>query len=126
MKITRNGEEAYRYTGEEAPESAELIGKIRHLSPEAQSVLYALLIEEGENTPSKREGVGAREVQEACAACSLDDAPTQKRLIEAGVSELERRGFIDVRDERLYLKTRTEHMRTFERAVESSKYVVRR
>jgi len=124
--MAREGEEAYRYTGEEAPESTELIDKIRRLSPEAQSVLYAILIEEGENTPSKRDGVGVREVQDACAACSLDDAPTQEGLIEAGVSELERQGFIDVRDEKLYLKTRVEHLRTFERAVESSKYVVRR
>ncbi len=119
-------EDEDRYTGGEAAESQELIGKVRRLRPEAQSVLYAMLMEEGEDPPAERDGCTITEVQEACAACSLDDAATPESLIEAGVSELETQGFIEERNRRLYLKTRVEHMRTFEKAVESSKYVIRR
>jgi hypothetical protein len=114
------------YTGDEAPESQELVDKVRHLSLGAQSVLYAMLIEEGEEEPAQREGFTATEIHQACAACSLDDAPTPQTLIEAGISELKEQKFVEERNGRLYLITRTEHMRTFEKSVESSMYVVRR
>ncbi len=114
------------YTGEEAPESQELINKVRHLSVEAQSVLYAMLIDEGEEDPSKREGITSAEIHEACASCSLDDAATPQALIDAGIAELKEQRFIEERNGRLLLVTRAEHMRTFEKAVESSKYVVHR
>jgi hypothetical protein len=114
------------YTGEEAPESQELIEKVRHLSQGAQSVLYAMLIEEGEEQPAEREGFTAAEIHEACASCSLDDAATPQTLIEGGIAELKEHRFIEERNKRLYLTTRAEHMRTFEKAVESSMYVVHR
>ncbi|MGA7075854.1 MAG: hypothetical protein WBZ42_04825 [Halobacteriota archaeon] len=114
------------YTGEETPESQELIVKVQRLSPGAQSVLYAMLIEEGEEEPAKREGFTSAEIHQACAACSLDDAPTPQTLIEAGISELKEQKFIEERNGRLYLITRPEHMLTFEKSVESSMYVVRR
>ncbi|MGA3360043.1 MAG: hypothetical protein ABSC87_07535 [Halobacteriota archaeon] len=114
------------YTGEEAPESQELIDKVRHLSLGAQSVLYAMLTEEGEEEPEKREGFTSPEIYQACAACTLDDEATPQTLIEAGISELKEQKFIEERNGRLYLITRTEHMRTFEKSVESSMYVVRR
>jgi hypothetical protein len=114
------------YTGKEAPESQELIDKVRHLSLGAQSVLYAMLIEEGEEAPAKREGFSSVEIHEACASCSLDDAATPQTLIDAGISELKEQRFIEERNGRLFLTTRAEHMRTFEKAVESSRYVVRR
>jgi hypothetical protein len=114
------------YTGKEAPESQELIDKVRHLSLGAQSVLYAMLIEEGEDEPAQREGFTSAEVHQACAACSLDDEATPQTLIEAGISELKERKFIEERNGRLYLTTRADHMRTFEKSVESSMYVVRR
>lgn len=114
------------YTGDEAPESQELIDKVRSLSPGAQSVLYAMLIEEGEEEPAKREGFISDEIQQACAACSLDDAPTPQTQIEAGISELKEQKFIEERNGRLCLITRTEHMRTFEKSVDSSMYVVRK
>jgi Cdc6-like AAA superfamily ATPase len=114
------------YTGEEAPESQELIDKVRSLSPEAQSVLYAMLIEEGEEEPALREGFSSAEIHQACAACSLDDAATPETLIDAGISELKEQKYVEERNGRLYLITRTEHVRTFEKSVESSMYVVRR
>ena len=114
------------YTGKEAPESQELIDKVRRLSPGAQSVLYAMLIEEGEVEPAKREGFTSDDIQQACAACTLDDAPPPQTLIEAGISELKAKQFIEERNGRLYLITSPEHVRTFEKSVESSMYVVRR
>ena len=123
--MTQENEEG-KYTGDEAPESQELIDKVRHLSLGAQSVLYAMLIEEGEEEPEKREGFTSAEIHQACAACSLDDAATPQTLIDAGISELKERRFIEERNDRLYLITRPEHMRTFEKSVESSMYVVRR
>jgi hypothetical protein len=114
------------YTGEETPESQELIDKVRRLSPGAQSVLYAMLIEEGEEEPAQREGFTSAEIHQACAACSLDDAATPESLIDAGIAELKGQEFIEEREGRLYLITRTEHVRTFEKSVESSMYVVRR
>ncbi len=120
----KNGKDTY--TGEEAPESQELIDKVRHLSSEAQSVLYAMLVEEGEEEPSEREGFTSDEIQQACAACSLDDATTPQTTIEAGISELKEQGFVKERNGRLYLTTRPEHMRTFEKSVDSSMYVVHR
>jgi len=123
--MTQENEEG-KYTGDEAPESQELIDKVRHLSLGAQSVLYAMLIEEGEEEPEKREGFTSAEIYQACAACSLDDAATPQTLIDAGISELKERRFIEERNGRLYLITRPEHMRTFEKSVESSMYVVRR
>ncbi len=115
-----------KYTGEEAPESQELIDKVRRLSLEAQSVLYAMLIEEGELEPATREGFTPAEIHEACASCSVDDEATPQTLIDAGISELKRQRFIEERNGRLFLTTRAEHMRTFEKAVESSRYVVQR
>jgi len=114
------------YTGKEAPESQELIDKVRRLSPGAQSVLYAMLIEEGEVEPAKREGFTSDDIQQACAACTLDDAPPPQTLIEAGISELKAKQFVEERNGRLYLITSPEHVRTFEKSVESSMYVVRR
>ncbi|MGZ4863969.1 MAG: hypothetical protein ACXV7G_07385 [Halobacteriota archaeon] len=114
------------YTGEETPESQELIDKVRRLSPGAQSVLYAMFIEEGEDEPAQREGFTPAEIHQACAACSLDDAASPETLINAGISELKEQKFIEERNGRLYLITRTEHMRTFEKSVESSMYVIRR
>jgi hypothetical protein len=114
------------YTGEETPESQELIDKVRRLSPGAQSVLYAMLMEEGEEEPAQREGFTSAEIHQACAACSLDDAATPESLIDAGIAELKGQEFIEEREERLYLITRSEHVRTFEKSVESSMYVVRR
>lgn len=114
------------YTGEETPESQELIDKVRSLSQGAQSVLYAMLIEEGEEEPAQREGFTSPEIHQACAACSLDDAATPETLIDAGISELKEQKYIEERNGRLYLITRTEHVRTFEKSVESSMYVVRR
>ena len=123
--MTQENEER-KYTGEEAPESQELIDKVRHLSLGAQSVLYAMLIEEGEAEPEKREGFTSAEIHEACASCSLDDAATPENLIDAGISELKEQRFIEERNGRLFLTTRAEHMRTFEKSVESSRYVIRR
>ncbi len=123
--MTYKNEEG-RYTGEETPESQELIDKVRRLSSEAQSVLYATLIEEGEQDPAQREGFTPGEIREACASCSLDDEATPQTLIDAGISELKERGFIEERNGRLFLTTRAEHMRTFEKAIESSRYVVHR
>jgi len=114
------------YTGKEAPESQELIDKVRHLSLGAQSVLYAMLIEEGEDEPAQREGFTSAEIHQACAACSLDDEAAPQTVIEAGISELKERKFIEERNGRLYLTTRADHMRTFEKSVESSMYVVHR
>jgi len=114
------------YTGEETPESQELIDKVRRLSPGAQSVLYAMLMEEGEEEPAQREWFTSAEIHQACAACSLDDAATPESLIDAGIAELKGQEFIEEREGRLYLITRTEHVRTFEKSVESSMYVVRR
>ncbi len=113
------------YTGEETPDSPGLIAKIRSLSPSAQSVLYALLLEEGEDEPAAREGVNITDVQEACSSCSLDEADVEQ-AIQEGIVELETHGYVEEQGGRLYLKTRAEHMRTFERVVESSAYVVRR
>ncbi len=118
------GDESH-YTGEEVRDSLELIAKVRRLSPAAQSVLYALLLEEGEEDPTAREGVDITDVQEACSSCRLDEADAEQ-AIQAGIVELETRGYVEERDGRLYLKTRAEHMRTFEKAVESSAFVVRR
>ena len=123
--MTQENEEG-NYTGDEAPESQELMDKVRDLSSGAQSVLYAMLIEEGEEEPEKREGFTSAEIHQACAACSLDDAATPQTLIDAGISELKERRFIEERNDRLYLITRPEHMRTFEKSVESSMYVVRK
>lgn len=64
------------------------------------------------------------DVQEACSSCSLDKTGPG-RAIRAGIVELEEYGYVE-RGGRLYLKTRDEHMRTFERAVEGSAYVGRR
>ncbi|HYC19692.1 MAG TPA: hypothetical protein VEF35_03605 [Candidatus Bathyarchaeia archaeon] len=114
------------YTGEEAPESQELVEKVRQLSPAAQSILYAMLIEEGEENPEEREGFTAADIQQACAACTLDDAPPPQTLIDAGISELKAQQFIEERNGRLYLITNTQHVRTFEKSVDSSMYVVRR
>jgi hypothetical protein len=114
------------YSGKEAPESQELIDKVLQLSPGAQSVLYAMLIEEGEVEPPKREGFTSDDIQQACAACTLDDAPPPQTLIENGISELKALKFIEERNGRLYLITNPEHVRTFEKSVESSVYVVRR
>jgi hypothetical protein len=122
----KNETKGVLYTGEETPESQELIDKVRSLSPGAQSVLYAMLIEEGEEEPAQREGFASAEIHQACAACSLDDAATPETLIDAGISELKERKFIEERNGRLYLITRIEHVRTFEKSVESSMYVVRR
>jgi hypothetical protein len=114
------------YTGEEAPESQELVDKVRQLSPAAQSVLYAMLIEEGEEEPEEREGFTSADIQQACAACTLDDAPPPQTLIEAGISELKAQKFVEERNGRLYLITNPQHVRTFEKSVDSSTYVVRR
>ena len=124
--MTKKGKKATPYTGEEAPESQELVDKVQGLSLGAQSVLYAMLLEEGEEEQAQREGFTPADIQQACAACSLDDAPTPQSQIEAGIAELKQQKFIEERDGRLYLITRLEHVRTFEKSVESSMYVIRR
>jgi len=43
-----------KYTGKEAPESQELIDKVRKLGLGAQSVLYGMLIEGGGGTRKTR------------------------------------------------------------------------
>ncbi|MGZ4916020.1 MAG: hypothetical protein ACXVIG_08185 [Halobacteriota archaeon] len=113
-----------QYTGNEIPDSPELIAKIHYLSLPAQSVLYALLLEDGEEASATRAGVDITDVEEACSSCSLDETEPE-RAIQAGVMELEQYGYVEERGGRLFLKTRVEHMRTFEKAVESSAYVVR-
>jgi hypothetical protein len=85
-----------------------------------------MLMEEGEEEPAQREGLTSAEIHQACAACSLDDVATPQTLIEAGISELKEQKYIEERNGRLYLTTRVEHMRTFEKSVESSMYVVRK
>jgi len=85
-----------------------------------------MLIEEGEVEHAKREGFTSDDIQQACAACTVDDAPPPQTLIEAGISELKAQRFIEERNGRLYLITNPEHVRTFEKSVESSMYVVRR
>src|SRR5674476_1366970 len=96
------------YTGEETPESPELIDKVRRPSPGAQSVIYAMLIEEGEAERAQREVFTSAEIHHVCAAYRLDAADTPQTLIAAGISELKEQKYIVERDGRLYLITRTE------------------
>ena len=85
-----------------------------------------MLMEEGEEEPAQREGFTSDEIHQACAACSLDDAATPESLIDTGISELKEQKFIEERDGRLYLITRTEHVRTFEKSVKVVCTVLRR
>lgn len=133
-----NQNDSYNYTGDEEPDSELLIKKALNLSQDAQNVLYALLTTEGEDDPAEREGVGIDEIQEACPVCSLsleedDDSehdhsvmhdPSFGEIVRDAVAELNDRGFIEMRDERMYLKTRVDHIRTFEKVIERGKFAI--
>jgi len=80
----------------------------------------------GEEEPGKREGFTSDDIHEACASCSLHDEAGPESLIELGISELKSVGFVEERNKRLFLVMRAEHVRTFEKAVDSSRYVIRR
>ncbi|HXY88576.1 MAG TPA: hypothetical protein VEG44_09055 [Candidatus Acidoferrales bacterium] len=128
------------YTGDEEPDSEPLIRKARKLSPDAQNVLYALLRTEGEDDPAEREGVKIDEIQEACPVCNLrledldeDDSehnhsavhnPSFEETVRDAVAELSDRVFIEMKGERMYLKTRVDHIRTFEKVLERGKYAI--
>ncbi|MGZ4929424.1 MAG: hypothetical protein ACXV48_00275 [Halobacteriota archaeon] len=74
-------------------------------------------------TATAREGVTVAGVQEACSSCSFDEMGPEQ-AIQAGVVDLEKYGYVEERGGRLYLKTRAEHMRTFENSVESRRWFV--
>ena len=133
-----NQNDSYKYTGDEEPESELLIKKALRLSPDAQNVLYALLTTEGEDDLAEREGVKIDEIQEACPVCSLsleedDDNehghsamhdPSFGETVRDAVAELNNRGFIEMKGERMCLKTRVDHIRTFEKVIERGKYAI--
>jgi len=136
----RNQNDSLNYAGDEEPDSELLIRKARKLSPDAQNVLYVLLTTEGEDDPAGREGVKIDEIQEACPVCSLsledldeDDSehdhstmhnPSFGKTVRQAVTELNDRGFIEMKGERMYLKTRVDHIRTFEKVLERGKYAI--
>jgi len=132
-----NQNDSSNYTGDEEPDSELLIRKARNLSSDAQNVLYALLTTEGEDAPAERKGVEIGEIRETCPVCSLsleedDDEhdhsamhdPSFRETVRDAVAELNDRGFIEMKDERMYLKTRVDHIRTFEKVVERGKYAI--
>jgi hypothetical protein len=124
-KMTQDEDSMWNYNGDEEPESELLIKKIQHLGSNAQSVLYALITVEGEEEATKREGVEINEIQEACNACSLElDPGTHDVLVREGISELQDRRFINVRENKIYLLTRYDHARAIEKGVDFSKYKV--
>jgi hypothetical protein len=128
--------ESYNYIGDEEPDSEHLIKKALNLSQNAQNVLYALLTTEGEDDPAEREGVGIDEIKETCPVCSLsleeDDEhehsalrdPSFGEIVRDAVAELNDRGFIEIRGDRMYLKTSVHHIRTFEKVIERGKYAI--
>jgi len=123
--MTQHEESEWNYNGDAESESELLIKKIQHLGPDAQSVLYALITVEGEEEATKREGVEINEIQEACDACSLElDPGTHDVLVREGISELKDRGFINVRENKIYLLTRYDHARAIEKGIDFSKYKV--
>ena len=123
--MTQSDNNEWNYNGDEEPESELLIKKVQHLGSDAQSVLYALITVEGEEKATEREGVEINEMQEACNACSLElDPGTHDVLVRKGISELKDRGFINVRDNKIYLLTRSDHARTIEKGIDFSKYKV--
>jgi hypothetical protein len=133
-----NQNDSSNYTGDEEPDSELLIRKARKLSPDAQNVLYALLTTEGEDDPAEREGIKIDEIQETCPVCSLsleedDDGEHDhsamrdssfRETVRDAVDELNARGFIEMRDDKMYLKTRVNHIRTFEKVLERGKYAI--
>ena len=123
--MTQHEDSEWYYNGDEEPESELLIKKVQHLSSNAQSVLYALITVEGEAEATKREGVEIYEIQEACNACSLElDPGRHDVLVREGISELKDRGFINVRENKIYLLTRYDHARAIEKGINFSKYKV--
>lgn len=121
--MTQDEDSKWDYNGDEEPESELLIKKVQHLSSDAQSVLYALITVEGEEEATKREGVEINEIQEACNACSLElHLGTHDVLVREGISELKGRGFINVRENKIYLLTRYDHARAIEKGIDFSKY----
>ena len=122
--MTQDEDSEWNYNGDEEPESELLIKKVQHLGSDAQSVLYALITVEGEEA-TKREGVEINEIEEACNACSLElDPGTHDVLVRKGISELKNRGFINIRDNKIYLLTRYDHARAIEKGIDFSKYKV--
>lgn len=123
--MTQDDDSEWNYNGYEEPESELLIKKVQHLGSDAQSVLYALITVEGEEEATKREGVEINEIEEACNACSLElDPETHDVLVRKGISELKNRGFINIRDNKIYLLTRYDHARAIEKGIDFSKYKV--
>lgn len=121
----QQSEDEWKYTGDEESESEHLIEKVRRLGPDAQSILYALITVEGEEETAKRKGVEIDEIQEACNACSLEqDVATHDISVKEGIAELEKRGFINVRGNKICLITKAEHARTIEKGIDFSKYKV--
>jgi hypothetical protein len=121
----QQNEDEWKYTGDEESESEHLIEKVRRLGPDAQSILYALITVEGEEETAKREGVEIDEIQQACSACSLEqDTATHDISIKEGIAELKKRGFINVRENKICLITQAGHARTIEKGIDFSKYKV--
>ena len=83
----------FRYTGGKAPDSPELLIKIRFLSPVTQSVLYVLLRKREKMTPLHAKGVTVADVQGACSSYSFDEMGPEQ-AIQAGVVELEKYGHV--------------------------------
>jgi len=124
-KMTQDNVGEWNYRGDEESDSELLIKKVQHLGSDAQSVLYALITVEGEEEAAEREGVEIIEIQEACDVCRLELEPrTHDVLVMEGISELKDRGFINVRENKIYLLTRSDHARAIERGIDFSKYKV--
>ena len=50
--------------------------------------------------------------------------PSFGETVRDAIAELNDREFIEMKGERMYLKTRVDHIRTFEKVVERGKYAV--
>ena len=123
--MTQDNVEEWNYRGDEELDSELLIKKVQHLGSNAQSVLYALITVEGEGELADREGVEISEIQEACDMCRLELEPkTHDALVREGISELKDHGFINVKENKIYLLTRYYHARAIEKEIDSSKYKV--
>ena len=123
--MTQDNVEEWNYRGDEELDSELLIKKVQHLGSNAQSVLYALITVGGEGELADREGVEISEIQEACDMCRLELEPkTHDALVREGISELKDHGFINVKENKIYLLTRYYHARAIEKGIDSSKYKV--
>ena len=121
--MTQDNLDEWNYCGDEESDSELLIKKVQHLGSDAQSVLYALITVEGEEEAAEREGVEISEIQEACDGCRLELEPkTHDVLVRRGISELRDRGFINVKEDKIYLLTRYHHARAIEKGIDFSKY----